>query len=316
MQRIVCIGGGHGLSNLLESFVNESDFSILAITSVMDSGGSTGEIREKFNTIALGDLRRAIGALAQNKKLKKIFEERNYIGEMPNNKLKISNAAMQKIKDKLKDSKIEHPVGNIFLLGLILDYGLDKGIQKACDIMQVNGAVLPVTLSNVDLVAKLIDGQKIIGETNIDIPKHDGNLKINKLSLTKKANLHPRASKFISESDIIIIGPGDLYTSVLCNFCIEELQEKIIHSQSKKIWINNLTNKYGETTNFTCEDYVKEIKNYIGKNVVEYFFCQENTKLPDRKDNIKFVKDDFVTEKNGVKVHNGRIIIDYIRKLT
>jgi uncharacterized cofD-like protein len=295
---IVAIGGGNGLSNLLSALQKEKDFKVSAVVSTMDSGGSTGIIRKEHNVIAFGDLRRALAAMSENKELKKEFNYRYKKG--------INSG---------------HTAGNLFLLNLTQKFGSEKkAVAEAHKILQIKGEVIPVTYIKTNIVAVTKSGKKIVGETNIDTAQKF--LDIKKINLVPSAKANKQALKALEEADIVLIGPGDLYTSVLCNFAVLGLKEALKRSKAKKIWINNLTNKISETKEFRLKNYLEEIDKYIGLDIIDYVLYQEK---PIGQDPIldkgvtgvkgKFIGDDFAMKKDSIYLHNVKKIIKYIRKL-
>lgn len=293
-KKIVAIGGGNGLSHLLSGLV-KGDFDLTAIASVMDSGGSAGKIRNEFHTIAYGDLRRALASLSQDFDLAKTLEYRFKKGE------------------GLKG----HTFGNIFLLTLKEIYGTDKlALVEAGKILNLKGTVLPITFDRVDLCARLENNVTISGETNIDQPKHNPRLKIKNLYLKPNAQINPDAKKAIMDADIIVIGPGDLYTSLIVNFVVGEVRQTIKNSAAKKIFVANLTNKLGETTNFRLLDYIGEMEKYLGEGVLDYLIYQspiyaKNPVLFDKKD-LQIIKGRGIRPIAGnfVKIEKGHLIHD------
>jgi len=146
----------------------------------------------------------------------------------------------------------------------------EKGIQELSDMFDVRGKVIPVTLDDTQLGIILEDGTEIIGETNIDIPKHNANLEIREAFLVGGGELNHRAREALVNSDYIIVGPGDLYTSIVPNLLATGMREAIQKSKAKMIYICNIMTKYGETNNFEVEDFVNVIEKYIGENEIDY----------------------------------------------
>lgn len=164
-----------------------------------------------------------------------------------------------------------HTIGNLLLTALTDITGtFEKGIQELSEMFQVRGKVIPVTLDDTQLGITLEDGTQIIGETNIDIPKHDANQGIRDAFLVGGGKLNPRAREVLVNSDYIVIGPGDLYTSIVPNLLATGMREAIQESTAKIIYICNIMTKYGETNNFQVEDFVNVIEKYIGKNEIDY----------------------------------------------
>jgi uncharacterized cofD-like protein len=259
MQKIVVIGGGTGSYNVLRGLKNY-DVSLEAIVSMMDSGGSTGVLRDEFGVLPHGDVRRCLIALSPDAStLRKLLEYRFDKGTGLNG----------------------HSFGNLFLTALTKIKGNDAdAIREAGNILNIKGKVLPVTTTNCHLAAILENGQTIIGENNIDIPKHNPNLRIKKLYLTPDAEAYAEAVDSILSADRIIIGPGDLYTSVLPNIIVPGIREAIAKSKAVKIYVCNIMTKHGETTGFKASDFVDALENYLGKKVLDYVVC--NNKKPSK----------------------------------
>lgn len=294
MKKVVVIGGGTGVFTVLTGLREYTDLKLSAIVSMADDGGSTGLLREEFGTLPPGDIRRALIALSGSNKevLSKLF---NYRFD--------------------KDSSLKgHTVGNILLTALEKITGnFPDAIAEAVKILNVKGKVIPVTLSQTKLVAELEDGNKIYGETNIDIPKHDGKKRIKGLFLSSKTTANPQAIKEIKQADAIILGPGDLYTSIIPNLLIDGIPEAIKKSRGKVIYNINIMTKFGETNGFKASDFVKTIEEYLKGNVID--FVTVNTKKPEgtitkryEKENVNFVEDDLVDSK--IKVIRG----DFLRR--
>lgn len=265
---ITLIGGGHGLSGMINVLKKEPSFQVNTIVSVMDSGGSTGIIRYEYDALAFGDIRRALASGAENKELAKLFEYRFEKGFLAG-----------------------HSLGNLILLGLAQQYNSEKiAFEKARQMFGIKNKIIPVTFDKVELVAELNNGKEIIGEANIDKINLKKAVKIKKIFLRPTAALNQEAGKLIKKSDIIIIGPGDLYTSVLCNFCVGGLKKAVSKSKAVKIWINGCANSC-ETQNYKLSDYIAQIDQYVGINAVDYIIYQDkpitNDPIENDLENIK-----------------------------
>lgn len=249
-KNITTIGGGTGTFNVLYGLKKNKNLNLAAIVSVSDSGGSTGEIRDQFGILPPGDIRRAIAALSEDTSIvRKLFEYRFK-----------------------KESRLGgHTVGNLLLTALTdITGNFENGIQELCEMFDVRGKVIPVTLDDTQLAITLENGETIVGETNIDVPKHDPNLLITNAFLIGGGTLNPRAREAIRNSDYIILGPGDLYTSIVPNLLADGIRDAIHFSHAKIIYICNVMTKHGETTNFEVEDFVNVIEKYIGKGEIDY----------------------------------------------
>lgn len=259
MKNIVVIGGGTGVFTVLSGLKYSPLYKLCAIVSMADDGGSTGQLREEFGVLPAGDIRRALIALSGSDK--KIMTE-------------LFNFRFENGK-----SLAGHSLGNLLLMALEKITGsFQKGLKEAVNILNVNGEVIPVTLENTRLYAELEDGKIIKGETNIDVPKHDGNLRIEKIFLKPQVGANPEALKAIKHADAIVLGPGDLFTSVLPNLAVEGIVDAIKSSRAKKIYIVNIMTKFGETNGYKVSDFINKVESYLGKNVLDY--CIVNSQKP------------------------------------
>lgn len=251
------IGGGTGVFTVL-SGLRKYPLDLNAVVTMADDGGSTGILREEFGILPPGDVRRALVALsyADNRILADLFNYRFEEGSLKG-----------------------HAFGNLMLTALERlcgDFG--DAVSEAAKILAVRGKVLPVTLANVRLHAMLEDGTMIRGEENIDIPKHDPRLKIKKVFLEPKASIHPKAEHAILRADLIVIGPGDLYTSIMPNLVVGGMRETLARAKGKKVYVVNIMTKWGETNGFLVNDFIRVIESELGHGVLDYAVI--NTKRP------------------------------------
>ncbi|MBI2564678.1 YvcK family protein [Candidatus Woesearchaeota archaeon] len=259
MSSIVVIGGGTGSYTVLRGLKKYTD-QLTAIVSMFDSGGSTGKLRDEFGYLPPGDIRRCLIALSpestDNLFLRRLFEHRFGNGE------------------GLKG----HSFGNLFLTALRDITGSDlEAIKQAARILNIKGKVLPVTLNNCTLCAELEDGQIVKGETNIDIPKHNPSLRIKRVFHEPAALAHHECIESIKNAKAIIIGPGDLYTSIVSTLSVEGISEAIQESSAKKIYICNIMTKHGETTGFRVSDHVSIVNEYMP---IDYVLCNNKRGNP------------------------------------
>lgn len=233
--KIVTIGGGTGLSNLLRG-LKEYSSNITAIVTVADDGGSSGRLRREIGVLPPGDIRNCLAALADEEKLlTELFQYRFNAG----------------------DGLIGHSFGNLFLTAMSDITGdFEKAIAASSRVLAVRGKVLPSTLTDVNLWAKLTDGRIIEGESNI--PKAKGKIETIGYHPTNPIAL-PAAVKAIKEADYLIIGPGSLYTSIIPNFLVSEIVEAIAASQAPSIYICNIMTEPGETDDYTVSDHISAI---------------------------------------------------------
>lgn len=254
MKKVVTVGGGTGSYVVLRG-LKEFPLDITAVVSMFDSGSSSGILRDEFGVLPPGDVRRCLLALSDGKRAEILRELFNY---RFNGGTGLSG----------------HSFGNLFLVALSSIYGGDiEAIRKASELLDLKGKVLPVSLDKSDLHAILENGEEIIGETNIDIPKHDGSVRIKKVFLDPPATLFEEANRAIREADLIIIGPGDPYTSVIPNLLVGGMSEALRESKGKKIVVVNLMSKWGETHGFAASDMARELLAYSGLERFDYAIC-------------------------------------------
>ncbi|MBI2122079.1 MAG: YvcK family protein [Candidatus Sungbacteria bacterium] len=259
--RIVVIGGGTGAFTVL-SGLRKYPLELAAIVSMADDGGSTGVLREEFGILPPGDVRRVLVAMAHsdNRMMSELFNYRFAEGGLRG-----------------------HTFGNIMLAALSRVTGSFEGaIYEASRILRVRGTVIPVTLDNVRLCAKLENGAVIRGESNIDMPKHDGRLHIKKLWLDPAAYLNKKAREAILAADMIVIGPGDLYTSIMPNLVVHGMRDAIRKSRAKKAYVVNLMTKWGETNGYAAADFVRMVEKELGGGVLHYALINSKHPSADR----------------------------------
>lgn len=285
MKKVVVIGGGTGTFTVL-SGLKKFPVELSAIVTVADSGGSTGRLRDEFGYLPPGDFRMALVALAEESEdeqiLRKLFLYRFSQGE-----------------PGLKG----HNFGNLFLTALADILGdEEKALGYASKILRVQGAVLPVTTKDISLVASYSDGSVLHGETHIDEPPkgHDLSVRISKLWLEPEAVCTPQVTRTLLEADMIILGPGDLYTSVLANVIVGGVAKAIQKSQAHLVYILNLMTKQGQTSGLTGSAHVEELAKYLG--VYPDLVLVDNSAYPQEalaayaKEQEFPVKDDFDTD--------------------
>ena len=233
--KIVAIGGGTGLSNLLRG-LKEYSANITAIVTVADDGGSSGRLRREIGVLPPGDIRNCLAALADEEKLlTELFQYRFNSGE----------------------GLIGHSFGNLFLTVMTDITGdFEKAIAASSLVLAVRGKVLPATLTDVHLWAKLTDGRTIEGESNI--AKANGKIETIGCNPADPIAL-PAAIKAIEEADYLIIGPGSLYTSIIPNLLVPDLKKAIAKSRAPSIYICNIMTEPGETDDYTVSDHIRAI---------------------------------------------------------
>ena len=258
---ITTIGGGTGTFNVLSGLGRNRQLNLAAIVSVADSGGSTGELRDEFGILPPGDIRRAIVALAEDTEVvRRLFEYRFKEGH----------------------SIGGHTIGNLLLTALSDIMGdFERGIEELSEMFDVHGKVIPVTLENVSLGVTLENGDCILCESQIDVPRHEVSSPIRNAFLLGEGPLNPRAREAIENSDFVIIGPGDLYTSIVPNLLCKGMVEALRASQAKIIYVCNVMTKHGETDGFLVEDFVRVLEQYLGEGRIDYLLVNSGELRPD-----------------------------------
>lgn len=258
--RIVVIGGGTGTYQVLLG-LREYPVDLAAVITMSDSGGSSGRLRRELGVLPPGDARRALLALSgfrlKKKTLNTLFNFRFNNGELAG-----------------------HSLGNLLLAALTQITGrTDLAISEAAKILEVSGQVLPVTTNKTELVAHLKDGTIIRGETNIDVREVKPNIPVEEVYLSPRGKIFSGTKKAILEADLIILGPGDLYTSIVPNLLVSGVNPAIKKSKADLVLVMNLMTKHGETDGFKTSDFVGEIKKYLGPAKDKLIFALVNRKI-------------------------------------
>ena len=242
MKKITVIGGGTGTFVVL-SGLKKYPLDLSVVVTMMDSGGSTGRLRDQLGILPPGDLRQCLVALSDAPLLwRKLFLYRFEKGDLEG-----------------------HNFGNIFLAALEkVSDSYDKAIETASYVLKTKGKVIPVTFNKLHLVAEYENVQKITGEGLID-ENHSEKSRIKTAYLEPQGNANPVAIKSIEESEYIVIGPGDLYTSIIPVLLVNNVKEAMKKSKAKIIYIMNMMTKSGQTTNYKASDHVKDLVKYLGK---------------------------------------------------
>lgn len=264
LPRVVVIGGGTGTYTVLTG-LKEYPVHLTAIVSMADSGGSNRILRDEFGILPTSDIRQCLVALADGKGdgevFRQLFTYRFHQGT--------GIAGMT--------------FGNLFMAALSDIYNDQlKAIEATAKILRINGRVLPVSLDDVHLVARYENGHQVVGEHFIDEPKHDGRLKIVELELIPKAQAYRESVKEIKQADLIVIGPGDLYTSLICNLIVKGIAEAIRRSKAKKVYVLNLMSRWGQSFRFSACDHLAVMEKYLGKRILDYVLVNQENEYPKR----------------------------------
>lgn len=254
--KIVAIGGGTGLSMLLRGIKKYTN-NVTAIVTVGDDGGSSGRLREEMGILPPGDIRNCIAALADDEDMiTELFQYRFKNGE----------------------GLEGHSFGNLFLTALCAITGdMVRAVKESSNVLNIRGVVLPATLDDMKLAAEFEDGRIVHGESNI--PEAHGKIK-RLFTEPEHCKALPEAISAIKEADLIILGPGSLYTSVIPNLLVDGIVEAISQSKAKKIYVCNIMTQPGETDNYSVASHVNALISHSnGKKIVDAVLV--NDSLPD-----------------------------------
>jgi uncharacterized cofD-like protein len=263
-KKVVTIGGGAGQSRVLAGLKRVKllkDLEVTAVVTAADSGGSSGRLRDEFGVHPWGDILRCIVGLSDAAEdLRELFLYR-----FPGT----GNLG-------------QHTVGNIILTALNQLKGSPlEAVLALCQLLHVRELVLPVTEENIQLCARLEDGTVVRGEHNIDAPKYDPRLHIKEVWLEPPDCAPvPGVSLAIATADLIVLGPGDLYTSVLPNLLVPGVAQAISQAHAKKVFVCSLMTKFGETHGFKASDFVALIESHLGTGL-DFVICNTAVPIPE-----------------------------------
>lgn len=249
--KIVAIGGGTGLSTLLRG-LKEYSTNITAIVTVADDGGSSGRLRRELGVLPPGDFRNCIVALADAEPLMtKLFQYRFSEGSGLDG----------------------HSFGNLFIVAMSGVVGnFEQAIRESSRVLAVRGQILPSTLENLTLCAELVDEAKVEGESQIS--KSSRPIKRVYLQPEQPA-AYPEATRAILDADLVVIGPGSLYTSVLPNLLVEDLARAVAASDAMKVYVCNVATQRGETDNFRVKDHVEALIRHLPENPIDFVLAND-----------------------------------------
>ena len=257
LDNVVVVGGGTGSFMLLNELKNHAR-NLTAIVNMADDGGSTGVLRDELGVLPPGDVRQCLVALSETPKLRELFSYRFEEGTFAG-----------------------HSFGNILLTALEKSTGsFAEAVETASEILRIDGAVLPATLDNVRLAMRWPDGTVLRGEHVIDAEHFAQNPRHATLTLDPQAKANPHAIAAIQAADVIIIAPGDLYTSIGPLLAVEGIVEAIIAASAKKYYITNLVTKEGQTDGLTVDGHAHEIERLAGSQFLDVVIY--NDAVPDK----------------------------------
>lgn len=262
---VVVIGGGTGLSSILRG-LKEFTKDLTAIVTMGDDGGSSGRLRDDLGLLPPGDIRNCILALAEDETvMSDLFNYRFESGELKG-----------------------HSFGNLFLAAMYgISYDFYQAIRRTSKVLHITGQVLPVTQDTMTLQAELENGMFVEGESVIPEIVKKYKTRINKLLLKDNQSIRPLRDTLeaIERASIIIIGPGSLYTSVICDLLVPGIVESIKKADAKVYYMGNLMTQKGETDYYTLKDHVKAIEDHVGTKLIDVV-VQHNGRIPNEVDKI------------------------------
>jgi uncharacterized cofD-like protein len=249
--RIVAIGGGHGLATLLRGLKNFT-YNITAIVTVADDGGSSGRLRQDLGILPPGDIRNCLAALSNDEAL-------------------LAQLFQYRFPDDLGGME-GHSFGNLFISALAdITGSFEEAVAESGRVLAVHGEVLPATLHNVRLVADVMLPHAV-GEVRVEgesqIPNSNGRVRRVWLE-PNNPPAFPRGIQALLAADLIIIGPGSLYTSLLPDLLVPDLQEAIRASKALKIYVCNVATQPGETEGYSCGDHVRALEDHAGQGIFD-----------------------------------------------
>ena len=302
MKKVVVLGGGTGLSVLLRG-LKLFPVDITAVVTVADDGSSSGILREEFNMPAVGDLRNVLVSLS-------------YVEPLVEQLLQYRFETYSDLNN--------HPMGNLLLAALFNITGnLTDSLEALSKILNIKGKVLPFTEDKAVLVAHTKDKQTIVGESNIT----KAGKKIDYIEYKNKVKVTKEVITSLEEADLIILGIGSLYTSVIPNLLSKEIKKTLINSKAKKMYICNIMTEHGETDNFKVSDCVKQLNKYVGKNFIdvvianskhidtdiqEKYLEEKSTPILIDEDNLKKMNVELIKEDLAI-IKNNQVRHDHLK---
>lgn len=238
--KVVVIGGGTGSFTLL-SGLKEYVRDLVALVSMADDGGSTGQLRDELGVLPPGDIRQCLVALSDSPRVRDLFNYRFEEGTFKG-----------------------HAFGNIFLTALEKMTGsFADAVEETGEVLRISGRVEPITLEPITMVARLSDGTEVRGQSRIVETDFAGQTKP-EIRLEPAATINPRAREAILRADIVVISPGNLYASLAPALMVDGVQQALEQTMAKKVYVSNLVTKPGQTDGFSVADYAAEIERFCG----------------------------------------------------
>lgn len=309
--KVVALGGGTGLPVVLRALKNalaECGGTLTGIVTVADDGGSSGRLRRQHNALPMGDIRNCLVALSGNEGLMSRLFQYRYRGDR---------------------GLGGHALGNLILTALADDQGSYlRAIETSGEVLAIRGRILPATLQRVSLRARLRDGRRVHGESRIS----KSPAPIDQIAIRPaQPPAAPGVTAALREADLIVLGPGSLYTSIIPNLLVRGVAREIARSRAPRVLVGNLMTQPGETTGYTPADHLRAIERSARPGLIDYYLANVRTIRPDlrrryarekaapvsaadretlRRHGAVLVERDLVRERPGldrVRHHEGRL---------
>ena len=317
-KNVVCLGGGVGTAQILKG-LRDYPLNLTAIVSMADDGGSAGRLRRAFSVPPPGDLVICLAALSSEESILKALFVYRFAGKRSGRDTDLGG---QKL-------------GNLIFVALTDIYKGNnaKALEEFSKILSPKGRVLPATVGDVNIWAKTKDGKKVYGESNIDLGKYNGAARtLTEVHLDPpNAKAYKAAVDAIENANIIIIGPGDLFSTVLPVLIVKRIKKALLTSKVAKFFIVNIANKPFETAGFKVSDYIETLNKHLGNNVFDNILINTNNEpaIPkglayryvayDRQKLLsyqhKIIEGDFVSEEYPL-YHDSKKIAKFFAKVT
>jgi len=294
-KKIVCLGGGIGTVNLITG-LKDYFGDLIVVVSMADDGGSSGRLRRLYNVPPFGDLVSCMAAV--------VGDENPIISRVLTYRFEGNRYG--------KDEEIfGQKLGNLIMTGMRdITGSLDKAIDLFKKTFDIKGAFLPATSESVSIKARTIEGKLIYGESKIDLGKYSGKRILEEIFLEPSdARTSPKVLKSIKDADVIIAGPGDLYTTILPVLIVKEIEAELKNSKALKIFIINVANKPFETKGYGLNDYIIAVKRHLGSFPFDKVIVNSNLtpKIPKKYD-YHYVDANYAIAKNKLMIIKKDII--------
>ncbi len=281
---IVAIGGGTGLPGLLRGLTPFTS-NITAIVTVADDGGSSGRLRREMGLLPPGDFRNNLAALARDEALMTQVLQYRFGGQEPGARGQgpgEENSSLEPGTWNLEPSLSGHAFGNLLLAALTgITGSFDEALLAAQRVLALRGQVLPSTLDNVTLVGEVVmpDGETRIVSGESAIPKAGGRVERVRLE-PAGARPYPPALRALFQADLIVLGPGSLYTSILPNLLLRDLAEALVHARAPIVYVCNLATQPGETDGYSVADHVAALQRHLPAGCLDLVLANDNLSVP------------------------------------